>query len=293
MPRLPAQACRTGAARVLAGLLLLCASAAVQALTVQVLGVSAGSEEFLQTLQAELGDAHTVTAAPAADADLVVALHEGVLAPARALKKPLLLLLPAPGSETLHADETALYWAPSLSDQLRLALQIMPGLRRIGLVAGAQDMERAQALRQAAGNRRLDFIVREGDPARLARQVAEVAATADIFLAPVDARLYSRDNLKPVLLAAYRQRRVFIGPNPSYVRAGALASLHATPQTLAADSASAIRFFLSNRSWPSPFPASRFEVITNPQVARSLGLRLPDAAALTRVMQSEKVVVWP
>jgi hypothetical protein len=34
-------------------------------------------------------------------------------------------------------------------------------------------------------------------------------------------------------------------------------------------------------------------VITNSQVARALGIRLPDADLLTRQMQSEKVVPWP
>jgi ABC-type uncharacterized transport system substrate-binding protein len=120
-----------------------------------------------------------------------------------------------------------------------------------------------------------------------------VAPTVDLLLAPADPHLYSRENLKPVLLAAYRQNRVFIGPTPAWVRAGSLATLYATPQTLAADVAEAVRAWQQHGRWPAPALASRFDVITNPQVARSLGLRLPDAESLTRSLQSGKVVPWP
>lgn len=277
----------------LAGCLLILLASIVQAATVRLLGAGAGSEEFVAALRVELGETHSVLTDAATAGDVVVALHEGVLDEARALQRPCLVLLPAAGDTELQADESAVYWAPSLSDQLRLAQRIMPGLQRVGLLVGAQDLARARALRTAPVTRPVELIVRQADPALLVRQVAELAAGTDVLLAPVDSHLYNRDNLKPVLLAAYRQSRVFIGPNPSYVRAGALASLYVTPQTLAADVAAAIRAYLQGNRWPAPARASRFDVITNPQVARALGLRLPDAASLTRAMQSEKGVVWP
>lgn len=271
------------------GVLLLCGSALAQALTVQLLGAGQGSEAFVAALRDELGAGHNVVTAPGS-ADVVVALHDGVLAEARALSRPRLFLLPGAGLD-LQPGEGAVYWAPSLSDQLRLAQAIMPGLRRVGLFVAAPDMARAEALR-AAGHR-VEVLVREADPTLLARQVGDLAPSVDMLLAPVDARLFNRDNLKPVLLAAYRQNRVFIGPTPAWVRAGALASLYATPQTLAADVADAVRAWQQGGRWPAPAQASRFDVITNPQVARSLGLRLPDADALTRSLQSGKGVAWP
>lgn len=278
----------------LCGLLcgLLCASS-VQALTVQVLGAAAGSESFLTELAAQLGESHHIVTDTSAEADLVVALHEGVLPAARALQKPVLLLLPAAGSAELREGESAVYWAPSLVDQLRLARHIMPGLHRVGLVVGAQDMARAQALSAAASAQHIEVMVQQATPALLVRHVARLAAQTDVLLAPVDSELFSRDNLKAVLQAAYRQSRVFIGPGPAYVRAGALASLYASPEVLAVDVAAAIREHQHHGHWPSPSLVSRFDVITNPQVARALGLHLPDAAALTRAMQAEEAVPWP
>lgn len=274
-----------------AGVLLLCWGGVAQALTVQVLGAGQGSEPFMAALREALGEAHQVIAGAGA-ADVVVALHEGVLAEARAQPKPRLFLLPEPGL-ALESGETALYWSPSLTDQLRLARHIMPGLRRVGLLVSAHDLPRGQALRSAAQAAGIEVVVREAEPAVLTRQVAELAATVDILLAPVDPLLFSRASLKPVLLAAYRQNRVFIGPTPAWVRAGSLASLHATPHTLAADVAEAILAWQQGGRWPAPAGASRFDVITNPQVARSMGLRLPDAESLTRLIQGGKGVVWP
>lgn len=271
--------------------LLLGWCAAAQALTVQLLGAGQGSEAFVEALRAALGDDHAVITGPG-PADVVVALHEGVIDEARATARPRLFLLPSPGHD-LASGETALYWAPSLADQLRLARAILPGLRRVGLLVAAEDLPRARALRELAAGQRVEVLVREAEPGLLARQVGEVAPSADLLLAPADPRLYSRDNLRPVLLAAYRQNRVFIGPTPAWVKAGSLASLYASPETLAADVADAVRAWQQAGRWPAPAPASRFDVLTNPQVARSLGLRLPDIPALTRSLQSGKVVPWP
>lgn len=278
--------------RWLAVLLLLCGGAA-RALTVAVLGAGPGSEPFVAELQDRLGSDNRVVTTSTPDADLVVALHEGVLADARAQRRPSLLLLPEPGATHLQADETAIYWAPSLSGQLRLAQQILPGLRRVGLLVRSQDLERARALRDAVLPRRVELLVREADPGQLARQVADLAAGTDLLLAPFDNALFNRRNVRAVLLAAYRQQRALIGPDAAYVHAGALASLYATPATLAADVARCITLFQRDGHWPAPSHVTRFDVVTNPQVARALGIALPDAAALTRVMQSEQVVVWP
>lgn len=277
----------------LAVVLLCLGNGAAQALTVQLLGLTPGSAPFVTALQSRLGAAHQLVSQPEAGADVVVPLHEGVLAEARATRRPLLLLQAAAGSVALGEQESAIYWAPSLSDQIRLARKIMPGLRRVGLLAGPPELARAQALRAALAAQRIELIVQPAAPARLARQVAELAGSVDVMLAPVDPQLFNRDTVKALLLAAYRQGRVFIGPNAAYVRAGALASLQATPEALADSVAAAVRVYARDGAWPSPALVNQFDVVTNPQVARALGLRLPEAAALSRAMQSEKGVTWP
>lgn len=275
--------------------LLVLLSANTHAVLVQVLGASGPSgEAFIAALAQELGPSHEVSRDKSADTGLVVALHAGELPAARKLGQPLLLVLPEPEDVTLEAEEVALYWAPSWMDQLRLARRIFPSLRRAGLLLDeASDIPRARALREQARQLRIDVQFQVADQPLLIRQVAELAASNDILMAPAGSRLFTRDTLKPILLAAYRQNRVFIGPTPAVVRAGALASLHVTPEILATEVAERIRYRLRNGNWGAASRVSRFDVITNPQVARALGLRLPEADALTRWLKAEDGVPWP
>jgi len=283
--------------RLMAALMFLLAllTARTYAVPIQVLGASGPSgEAFISALAQELGPSHEVLRDKPADTGLVVALHEGELPAARKLGLPVLLVLPEPNGVSLAAEEAALYWASSWMDQLHLARRIFPSLRRAGLLLDeASDIPRARALREQAEHLRIDVQFRVAEQELLIRQVAELAASNDILIAPTGSRLFTRDNLKPMLLAAYRQNRVFIGPSPAVVRAGALASLHVTPEILAAEVAERIRHRLRKGNWGPSSRVSRFDVITNPQVARALGLRLPEADALTRWLQAKDSVPWP
>lgn len=287
-----------GIGRWLSALLLLSAfvSGIAQAATVLVLGASGSSgDAFVAALTRNLGSRYAVsTSAPASDVSLVVALHAGMLPAARELKRPVLAVLPDTDSTELRHGEGALYWSPSLTDQLRLARTIFPSLRRVGLLLDAStDASRVRALREQAARLQIDIQVRQAEPDLLVRQVAELAGTTDVLMAPVDSRLFVRDTLRAVLLAAYRQNRVFIGPNPAVVRAGALASLYVTPEVLAAEVADRIRRQSDEASWGLASRITRFDVVTNPQVARALGMHLPEAEQLTRLLRAEESVPWP
>lgn len=278
-------------------LFLLCClvAARTQAQSVQVLGASGTSgEAFITALARELGPAHEVRRSKDADTSLVVALNESELSAARQSGLPLLVVLPEQGGLAIGENEAALYWAPSWTDQLQLARRIFPSLRRVALLLDeSADIPRARALREQAERLNIDVQFRVVDKELLIRQVAELAGSTDILIAPAGSRLFTRDTLKPMLLAAYRQNRVFIGPSPAVVKAGALASLHVTPEALASEVAERIQGRLRKGSWGPSSRITRFDVITNPHVARALGLRLPEADVLTRLLQAEDSVPWP
>lgn len=263
--------------------------------SVQVLGASGASgEAFIAALAKELDPALDVRRSREADTSLVVALNESELAAARQSGLPVLLVLPEQGSLTMGDHEAVLYWAPSWTDQLLLARRIFPSLRRVGILLDEpSDVPRARALREQAERLDIDVQYKVVDPALLIRQVAELAASNDILIAPSGSRFFTRDTLKPMLLAVYRQNRVFIGPSPAVVRAGALASLHVSPEALAAEVAERIQNRLRKGSWGPSSRITRFDVITNPQVARSLGLKLPDIEQLTKQLREEDSISWP
>ena len=278
----------------LVGLLL--ATGVLRAATVHVAGGSgAGQESFLAALAAELGEAHVVLPAGSpGQPDITIALHESVLPSAREAGGAVLVVLPEPGRSAVKAGEGVVYWAPSWTDQLRLAKQIFPTVRRAGLLLEAPaDQDRVRALREKARRLGLELVVREAVPDTLVREVADLAGSSDVIIAPADSRLFTRHTLKPILLAAYRQNRVFIGPGPAVVKAGALAALHVPPEVLAREVAERIQRFLRDGRWGATSRISRFDVTTNPQVARALGLRLADPEQLTREWRREEGIPWP
>lgn len=268
----------------------------LRAATIHVAGGSgAGHESFMAALVAAMGEAHTVLPAGSPGRpDITIALHASVLPAAREAGGAVLAVMPEPERSVLQGGEGVVYWAPSWTEQLRLAKQIFPSLRRAGLLLETPaDRDRVRALRDNALQLGLELVVRETTPEKLVRDVAELAGSSDVIIAPADSRLFTRHTVKPVLLAAYRQNRVFIGPSPAVVKAGALAALHVPPEALAREVAERIQRYLKEERWGVASRMSRFQVTTNPQVARALGLRLDDAEQLSRDWRREEGTPWP
>lgn len=281
--------------RVVVCVVLLLLSDVAMAVSVRVVGATGvAGELFVAALARELGKGYKVSVSEGAASPVIVALNEASLPEARRLAGPLLAVLPEADHDGLGANEGVLYWAPSWSDQLRLARRIFPSLRRVGILldSGGQQT-RVLALREQLLRYNLELVVKEVDPALLVRNVAELAGSTDVIIAPADSSLFTRDTIKPILMAAYRQQRVFIGPTPAVVRAGALASLHVSPEMLAIEVAERIRRHQKDGRWGAAARVTRFDVTTNPQVARSLGLRLPDPEELTRQWRMEESTPWP
>lgn len=207
---------------------------------------------------------------------------------------PTLFVLPQPSSIELQKQDGALYWTPSLAAQLALIRAILPATNRIGMLVGHNDdMSWLRVFKQYAAEQSIEVRFQTVDKARIARQVSELAATTDVLLAQPDTDIYNRETIRFILLAAYRQNKVLIGPSPAFVNAGALATLYAPSSLVAEEIAQKIRYFLKNNKLP---PASRIKslnVSLNPQVAKSLGLSVPTTTELERLLHLEELPTWP
>lgn len=207
---------------------------------------------------------------------------------------PTLFVLPQPSSIELQKQDGALYWTPSLAAQLALIRAMLPATNRIGMLVGHNDdMSWLRVFKQYAAEQSIEIRFQTVDKARIARQVSELAATTDVLLAQPDTDIYNRETIRFILLAAYRQNKVLIGPSPAFVNAGALATLYAPSSLVAEEVAQKIRYFLKNNKLP---PASRIKslnVSLNPQVAKSLGLSVPTTTELERLLHLEELPTWP
>ncbi|HEX5278235.1 MAG TPA: ABC transporter substrate binding protein [Fluviicoccus sp.] len=228
------------------------------------------------------------------DADLLLVLSGETFRRLPENRPPVLLLAPSPSNTQLQKQDGALYWAPSLAAQLALIRYLLPATNRIGmLVSNPEDASWVRVFRQYAAEQSIDVRYLMADKNRLARQVAELAAGTDVLLAQPDPEIYNRDSIRLVLLAAYRQNRVFIGPSPAFVQAGSLATLFAPTTAVAEGVASQIRHFARNGKLPAPFRVKQLSVSINAQVGKAMGLTIPAAKELERLVRFEELPTWP
>lgn len=167
-------------------------------------------------------------------------------------------------------------------DLIRLAL---PERRRVGVLWGPSSRALRPALQKAAEERDLRLVSAELPALELFPALSQVLAQADVLLTLPDSLVYTPASLNNVLMAAYRQRVPVLGYAATHVRAGALLALHTQPQQAGRQLAALARRVLQERRVPPPGPSTQWSVDSNDQVARSLGLSLPDAATLAQALQ--------
>ena len=113
-----------------------------------------------------------------------------------------------------------------------------------------------------------------------------VLERSSALLALPDSTLYRRNNIKAILITAFRQQRPIVGYSPAFVTAGALAALHTTPHQAARQTADLI--IANGTNLPPPSGPTQFAVAINPNVAQALGLKVPDEAAIRRALLSDR-----
>jgi len=109
---------------------------------------------------------------------------------------------------------------------------------------------------------------------------------SDVLLGLDDYDLYSPKTAKNLLLSSYTRQRALIGPNAGFVKAGSLASTYSDQN----DWLATLDTLLDRptASWPRALYPQRFKVLSNPQVARSLGIEpIDEQSVATRLAEGE------
>jgi hypothetical protein len=265
--------------------------------TIQILNSHAGeSAELLGYLSKAFKGEATVIADETLNekANLLIVLNNdnpGI----PAVHPPILYILPQPSARELQKQDSALYWTPSLAAQLALIRAMLPATNRIGMLVSNnnEDMSWLRSFKQYAAEQSIEVRFQTVDKSRIARQVSELAAATDVLLAQPDTDIYNRDTIRFILLAAYRQNKVLIGPSPAFINAGALATLYAPTSVIAEEVVQKVRYFNKNNKLSPASRVKNFSVSLNPQVAKSLGLSVPAMNELERLLRLEELPTWP
>lgn len=172
--------------------------------------------------------------------------------------------------ENIPAHLSLLWSDPPLARQLHLIRKVLPQARRIGVLYGRDSQFLLTELRQAAKPMGLEIVAQNWGPPYDSRALQSVLKDSDVLLGLDDPALYNPRTAKNLLLSSYARQQALIGPNASFVKAGSLASTYSDQQ----DWLSILASLLDQppSTWPRALYPMRFKVLSNPQVARSLGI---------------------
>jgi len=175
---------------------------------------------------------------------------------------------------------TLLWNDPPLDRQLKLLRLLLPHVRRVGVLYDADSQHLLEPLRQAAAPLQLEIVAREWPNPRDSRPLLELLDASDVLLGFDAPNLYNPLTAKSLLLTSYARQRALIGPNAPFVRAGSLSSTYSDQD----DWLQSLGELLDQppASWPRALYPSHFKVLSNPQVARALGIALDDDAELAK-----------
>jgi hypothetical protein len=184
--------------------------------------------------------------------------------------------LPAP----LPAHLTLLWSDPSPQRQMHLARLLLPSAKRVGLLFSAESHALIEEYRRAATDQDMELVTRRWTDTRDSRPLLYLLSNSDLLLGIDNAELFNSHTVKNLLLTSYAYQRPVIGPSASFVQAGSLASVYSDR----ADWLASLEDLLDQppARWPKSTYPSYFKVASNPQVARSMAIELPNNESLAQ-----------
>lgn len=171
---------------------------------------------------------------------------------------------------------SAVFVEPPMERQLRLAEAILGEQREYGVLV--QKQASADVLRSGVNV----YVVDEFET--LNHALIKLLAENQALIGVYDPQLYSPNNIKNILITAYRHNRPLIGPSSAYLRAGALATTYSDLNDVAERLSEIALRYKNKGDWIKADFNPYFRVGFNEQVGRSLNLLLPDIDDVTRTL---------
>lgn len=182
----------------------------------------------------------------------------------------------------------SLLWSdPSLARQLRLIRAVFPQVRRVGVVYSHNSEFLLLEARRAARSLGLEIVARRWSDTYDSQPLQSLLDDSEVLLGLDDPALYNPSTAKRLVLSNYARQQALIGPTASFVMAGSLVSTYSDEQ----DWLHTLDDLLDRppASWPRAQYAKRFNVLSNPRVARSLGIEEIDDTALAKRLAKGEV----
>lgn len=171
--------------------------------------------------------------------------------------------------------------------EIELIKAIKPDWKSIGILSSISSVNKATELTKCAIKYNFNLLIYSvNDKDELTDTFEKAVRDSDAILALADPLIYNRQTVKNILLTSYRSGRPIIGYSESFIDAGAIAGIYTSPEAAGESATKIISDFLNN-DWQfnrNIYYPTDFTVKTNRQVARSLGIDLPDESVLTETV---------
>jgi len=181
---------------------------------------------------------------------------------------------------------SAVFIDQPLSRQLQLIRTALPGAHRVGVVFGPSSILVKDELGERARER--DLVLKSAEVTSAAGvygALQSLLPESDVLLAIPDPVAVNASTIYGLLLTSYRAQVPVVGFSEGLVKAGALLGLFSTASQQGKQGAEiATRILAGDGGLPAPQYPKYFTVRANYSVARSLGLRLEEEAALAATL---------
>lgn len=181
----------------------------------------------------------------------------------------------------------SLLWSdPPLLRQLRLAQRLLPHAKRIGVLYDHHSEFLFDELLDTAKTLGLQVIGQPWPRTDDSRPLQTLLKHSDMLLGLDDPDLYNPKTVKNLLLSSYAQQQPLLGPTAGFVKVGSLASTYSDQN----DWLAILDDLLDQppARWPRAVYPKRFKVLSNRQVAHSLGIeQIDDSAIAAQLAEGE------
>ena len=181
---------------------------------------------------------------------------------------------------------SALYVDQPWSRHFELLFAALPQTQRIGVLNSSESGIEPDELSKLAARHEAKLIVNLAPNSEsLFHALEDTLSHSDVLLAIPDSQIYNSNNIRNILMTSYRHQVPLIGFSKGYVNAGALCAVYSSPEALARQAgAMTLAYTQGKHLPPAQFPIE-YEVATNIEVARTLGIKLKTVEQLHQQLQ--------
>lgn len=175
----------------------------------------------------------------------------------------------------------AVFYDPDPVRQIVLAKILSPLIKTVGVMRSEQYYFDEQSMQITAVKNNVNLNLKINNKAeRFYREYADLSNKNDVILLIPDRANYNRNTISKAILTSYRQGKIVIGYSKGSVKAGALATSFTSSDDYIQDLTESSQELLSSPSIKIQRFSSYYNVATNKEVAKSLGIPLNSDEAL-------------